>query len=264
MSEPLLRIRGLTVSFGGFHAVDDLDLDVEAGELRFLIGPNGAGKTTLIDAITGRVRPATGSIRFAGTQLAGTREHAIVGLGVGRSFQTPTVFDELSVLANVDLAAGLHRPWTTLLRRRTAITPDVADTLEVVGLTDLAKHPARTLSHGQRQWLEIAMLLVQDPRLLLLDEPVAGMTQEERTRTGQLLEQLVEHRTVIVVEHDMRFLRRFARRVTVMHEGRILCEGTVDEVQADEHVRAVYLGRQHADADVPDETHVSTRDGQVN
>lgn len=249
MTATLLQVRDLTVSFGGFHAVDHLDLDVAAGELRFLIGPNGAGKTTLIDAITGRVRAATGTVRLAGTDLGRLAEHKIVGLGVGRSFQTPTVFDELSVFDNVDLAAGLHRSWQALARRRASVVPEVATTLGTVGLADLSAHQAGTLSHGQRQWLEIAMLLVQDPKLLLLDEPVAGMTQEERQRTGELLEELAEQRTVVVVEHDMDFLRRFARRVTVMHEGRILCEGSVDDVQADADVQAVYLGRQHAEGD---------------
>ncbi len=238
----LLEIAGLTVSFDGFRAVDGVDLSIAEGELRFLIGPNGAGKTTLLDAVTGLSR-ASGSVRFGGQELLGLAPHRVVRQGVGRTFQTPTVFDQLTVAENVDLAASHRRGLLGLLRRRDRIVPAVADALEVVGLTAQLSQQAGTLSHGQRQWLEIAMLLAQQPRLLLLDEPVAGMTRAERDRTGQLLERIVEDRTVVIIEHDMDFLRRFARRVTVLHEGRVLSEGTVDEVQADERVREVYLGR---------------------
>ena len=239
----LLEIAGLEVVFDGFRAIDGLDLTVEEGEVRFLIGPNGAGKTTLVDCITGLTKPAAGTVRFCGDDLLGRAEHEIVRLGVGRSFQTPTVFEQLTVTENLDLAANFRRPLRSLLRRRRGIDAAVTDALQSVGLADAAATMAGILSHGQKQWLEIGMLLVQDPKLLLLDEPVAGMTKDERTRTGELLQEIARSRTVIVVEHDMDFLRRFARKVTVMHEGRILCEGSVAEVQADPRVQEVYLGR---------------------
>ena len=243
MGEVLLEIRGLEVVFDGFRAIDGLDLAVEEGEVRFLIGPNGAGKTTLVDAITGLNKPAGGSVRFGGTELVGRAEHEIVRLGVGRSFQTPTVFESLTVAENLDLAASFRRPFLTLLRRSRGVDDRVAEALETVGLAGEATRLAGILSHGQKQWLEIGMLLVQDPKLLLLDEPVAGMSREERVRTGELLHLIAESRTVVVVEHDMEFLRRFARCVTVMHEGKVLCEGSVAEVQADPKVQEVYLGR---------------------
>ncbi|MGI5149122.1 urea ABC transporter ATP-binding protein UrtD [Plantactinospora sp. CA-294935] len=239
----LLQVRGLNVVFSGFRAITDLDLTVSAGELRFLIGPNGAGKTTLIDVITGLTRPASGSVRFAGAELVGRREHQIVRLGIGRTFQTSVVFEQLTVLENLDLAATFRRPLGTLLRRRRGIADQVAEALETTGLAELADRPAGVLSHGQRQWLEIGMLLAQRPSLLLLDEPVAGMSRDERARTGELLRQVAREHTVIVVEHDMDFLRRFASTVTVLHEGRLLCEGTVAQVQANPRVQEVYLGR---------------------
>ena len=243
MSRPVLEVQGLTVSFDGFRALDGVDLTVDEGELRFLIGPNGAGKTTLVDAITGLVRPAPGTIRFEGRDLSGVKEHQIVRLGIGRTFQTPTVFEALTVAENLDVAESFRRPLPSLFRRRRGVSDGVARALHRVGLAGLAERPARELSHGQKQWLEIAMLLVQDPKLLLLDEPVAGMTPAERLATGALLQDLAAERTVMVIEHDMAFLRRFARRVTVLHEGRLLCEGSVEHVQADPMVLQVYLGR---------------------
>jgi len=239
----ILDIHDLVVDFDGFKAIDGLSMSVAEGELRFLIGPNGAGKTTLVDVVTGLTKPAAGSVRFAGEELVGHREFEIVRKGIGRTFQTPTVFDRLTVVENVDLAAGCDLPWRSLLRRRRGVDQPVADALETVGLTDASDRLAGELSHGQKQWLEIGMLLVQDPRLLLLDEPVAGMSKEERTRTGELLQLVAKTRTVVVVEHDMDFLRRFASRVTVMHEGKVLCEGSVAEVQANATVQEVYLGR---------------------
>jgi urea transport system ATP-binding protein len=239
----LLEVRGLNVVFSGFHAITDLDFTLDSGELRFLIGPNGAGKTTLIDVITGLTKPASGSVTFAGDDLAGQREYRIVRAGIGRTFQTSVVFEELSVLDNLDLAAGFRRKLPTMLRRRHAVTDDVASALDTIGLGDLAGRPAGVLSHGQRQWLEIGMLIVQRPRLLLLDEPVAGMSRDERERTGALLQSVARDHTVLVVEHDMAFLRRFANTVTVLHEGKLLCEGTVAEVQGDPRVQEVYLGR---------------------
>ncbi|OAH15453.1 urea ABC transporter ATP-binding protein UrtD [Streptomyces jeddahensis] len=244
-----LTIRGLRVSFDGYTAVDGVDLDVHPGDLRFLIGPNGAGKTTLVDAVTGLVK-ATGSVRFGtdegdGTELIGKPVHKIARLGIGRTFQTATVFEELTVLQNLDIAAGAGRGPLTMLRRRKGVPDAVAKALETTGLTELRDRPAGVLAHGQKQWLEIGMLLVQDVRLLLLDEPVAGMSHEEREATGELLQRVSEdsRRTVVVIEHDMDFMRAFARSVTVLHAGKVLSEGTVAEVQADPKVQEVYLGR---------------------
>lgn len=239
----LLQVRGLNVVFSGFKAITDLDFTLAAGELRFLIGPNGAGKTTLIDVITGLTTPASGSVHFAGQELVGRPEYAIVRAGVGRTFQTSVVFEELTVVENLDLAANFRRSLPALLRRRNGVGDEVAAALDTTGLGELAHRPAGVLSHGQRQWLEIGMLVVQRPRLLLLDEPVAGMSRAERERTGELLHLVARDHTVLVVEHDMDFLRRFASTVTVLHEGRTLCEGTVAEVQADPRVQEVYLGR---------------------
>lgn len=240
----VLDVTGLSVVIDGFHILRTVDFRVREGELRFLIGPNGAGKTTLIDTITGLTKPTAGSIRVGGQELRGKREHQIVRLGVGRTFQTPTIFEQLTVAENLDLAAGFRRSLGSLLRRPRGLAPAVDEALHTIGLHAHADRLAVMLSHGQRQWLEIGMLLVQNHRLLLLDEPVAGMTKDERTATGQLLERIVESRTVVVVEHDMAFLRRFARLVTVLNEGEVLCEGTVAAVQANQAVQDVYLGHR--------------------
>ncbi len=245
----LLEIRDLSVVFDGFTAIDGVDLTVDQGELRFLIGPNGAGKTTLIDVITGLTRPAAGSVRFGENDLAGRKEHEIVRLGVGRTFQTSVIFEELTVVENLDLAASFRRPLWALAGRRRGISEAVGHALATTGLEELAERPARVLSHGQRQWLEIGMLLAQSPRLLLLDEPVAGMSPDERSRTGELLTEIAKDHTVIVVEHDMDFLRRYASQVTVLHEGRVLTEGSVEEVRGDPRVQEVYLGRARAEAE---------------
>ena len=250
MTVPLLEVRGLTVSFDGFRALDRLDLQVDEGELRFLIGPNGAGKTTLLDVVTGLTRATAGEVRFDGHPITGAREHQIVRLGIGRSFQTPTIFESLTVAENLDLAAGFRRSTLGRLRVARRASDEVVATLERIGLTAQGARPAGVLSHGQRQWLEIGMLLVQQPRLLLLDEPVAGMSAQEREQTGDLLDELAADHTVVVIEHDMGFLRRYARKVTVLHEGRMLTEGSVEEVQADPRVREVYLGRSHDKAAV--------------
>jgi len=243
MNGPLLEIDDLVVSFDGFKAVDGVTLSVDQGELRFLIGPNGAGKTTLVDAMTGLVKPTSGDVRFAGRSLTGRKEHEVVRLGIGRSFQTPTVFEALTVVENLDLAESFRRRLPALLRRRRGVSAPVGRTLERIGLEDRADAPAKLLSHGQKQWLEIGMLLVQDPQLLLLDEPVAGMSPQEKVATGELLQSLAGDHTVVVIEHDMVFLRRFARKVTVLHEGKVISEGSVDDVQSDPIVREVYLGR---------------------
>jgi urea transport system ATP-binding protein len=239
-----LSVRDLRVVFDGFVAVGGVDLDVPAGDVRFVIGPNGAGKTTLIDAITGLAK-ATGTVTFDDQELLGRKVHRIARLGVGRTFQTAAVFEELTVLQNLDIAAGWSRRPLSLLRRRKAVPPEVEEAMETVRLSEVRDRLAGTLAHGQKQWLEIGMLLVQDAKLLLLDEPVAGMSQAERDATGELLGQLVldeSGRTVVVIEHDMDFLRRYARTVTVMHAGKILSEGTVAQVQADPRVQEVYLG----------------------
>jgi urea transport system ATP-binding protein len=246
---PLLEVKGLTVSFDGFTALDDLDITVDEGELRFLIGPNGAGKTTLLDVVTGLTRASAGTVTFDGHPITGAREHTIVAKGIGRSFQTPTIFESLTVVENLDLAESFRRRFVGRLRVARRASALVGATLERIGLAAVATRPAGVLSHGQRQWLEIGMLLVQQPRLLLLDEPVAGMSSQERADTGDLLEELAADHTVVVIEHDMGFLRRYARKVTVLHEGRLLTEGSVEEVQADPKVREVYLGRSH-DRDV--------------
>ncbi|MBL1066947.1 urea ABC transporter ATP-binding protein UrtD [Streptomyces sp. 7-21] len=236
-----LAVADLTVTFDGVAAVDGVSLRVRPGEVRFLIGPNGAGKTTLVDALTGLV-PARGSVRFGGTELLGRPVHRIARLGVGRTFQTATVFENLSVLANLDIAAGAARPARTLLRRRRRVPEAVEQALETTGLAAHRDRPAGALAHGQKQWLEIGMLLVQDVRLLLLDEPVAGMSHEERETTGALLRRVADDRTVVVIEHDMEFMRAVATSVTVLHAGRVLSEGSVADVRADPRVQEVYLG----------------------
>jgi urea transport system ATP-binding protein len=241
MSSDYLQVRGLSVSFDGFKAVTDVDLTLLQGDLRFLIGPNGAGKTTIIDAITGLV-PATGSIQKSGVELVGKKVHRIARLGVGRTFQTASVFEQLTVLQNLDIAAGAGRSPMTLLRRRSGILPQIEEALETIGLQDLRDKPAGVLAHGQKQWLEIGMLLVQNASVLLLDEPVAGMSHEEREETGNLLRRIGGERTVVVVEHDMDFMRAFATSVTVLARGKVIAEGSVAEVQANPQVQEVYLG----------------------
>ena len=237
-----LKLSGVRVVFDGFAAVDGVSLTVLQGDLRFLIGPNGAGKTTLVDAITGLV-PASGSVKFGKTELIGKKVHNIARLGIGRTFQTASVFEKLTVLQNLDIAAGAGRRPLSLLRRRSSVPPEVEETLEAVNLTKVRHSQAGALAHGQKQWLEIGMLLVQNVRVLLLDEPVAGMSAEERTQTGELLRRVGAQRTVVVVEHDMDFMRSFATSVTVLHAGQVLSEGTVAQVQADPKVQEVYLGR---------------------
>lgn len=249
MRSDYLEVRGLTVEFDGFTAVSNVDLTLFQGDLRFLIGPNGAGKTTMIDAITGLV-PATGSVRKSGVELLGKKVHRIARLGVGRTFQTASVFEELSVLQNLDIAAGAGRSFWTMLRRRPAeVAASIEQALETIGLTHLRDEPAGVLAHGQKQWLEIGMLLVQDASVLLLDEPVAGMSQEEREETGNLLRRIGGERTVVVVEHDMDFMRNFATSVTVLARGAVLAEGSVAEVQADPLVQEAYLGTAAVTAD---------------
>jgi urea transport system ATP-binding protein len=240
----VLAAEGLTVSFDGFTVLDDLNFTMDRGEMRFLIGPNGAGKTTLIDVITGKARPSRGKVIFDGwIDLARRQEHDLVRLGIGRKFQTPSVFSSLTVFENLEVALGFRSPLGAQLRSLSAgDSEQISATLEQVGLTSQADRKAGILSHGEKQWLEIGMLLVQEPKLLLLDEPVAGMTRRERDRTGELLLQIARDRSVLVVEHDMEFVRRFARKVTVLHLGKVLSEGDMETVQQDPQVIKAYLG----------------------
>ncbi len=241
----VLRIEQLTVSFDGFKALNGLTLQVEPGELRCVIGPNGAGKTTMMDVITGKTRPDAGSAWFGDkVNLLTLSEPEIANAGIGRKFQKPTVFEQLTVVENLELAlAGDKSFWKMLFARRTAAQQDrIDEVLEVIGLAEQHHLPASVLSHGQKQWLEIGMLLMQDPELLLVDEPVAGMTPQEIERTARLLQSLEGEHSVVVVEHDMDFVRSIAKRVTVLHEGRVLAEGDMNQVQKDPRVIDVYLG----------------------
>ncbi len=240
----ILSVEKLTISFDGFTVLNELDFSMGYGEMRFLIGPNGAGKTTLIDAITGKSKPDRGRIIFDGVaDLARQQEHQLVRLGIGRKFQTPSIFASLTVYQNVEVALGFRSSIIGLLGRARRSEPDrIMAALEEVGLAARSTDLAGALSHGEKQWLEIAMLLVQEPKLLLMDEPVAGMTRRERERTGELLQSLGGARSVLVVEHDMEFVRRFAQSVTVLHLGRTLSEGSMEKVQQDPEVIRAYLG----------------------
>jgi len=242
----IMYLEGVTVSFDGFKALQEVDFYVDHGELRALIGPNGAGKTTLLDAICGKAKPDAGRVIFRdATELHRLEEHEITMLGIGRKFQAPSVFQNLSLVENLSLALHHRRDvWSSLFGRLRAAQRDaIFSTLETLGLEDKAHQQAGALSHGEMQWLEIGMVIVQKPALFLLDEPVAGMTREEREKTGELLQWLARDHAVLVVEHDMEFVRQTAHRVTVLHEGQILCEGSVERVQNDPRVVEVYLGR---------------------
>jgi urea transport system ATP-binding protein len=241
LGEDYLEVRGLSVSFDGFKAIDGVDVTLLQGRLHFLIGPNGAGKTTLVDALTGLVE-GTGDAKFRDHNLLHMKADQIVRLGIGRTFQTATVFEQLSVLQNLDIADGVHRKAIGRLRARRKVSERVESALEAIGLTALADRPAGILAHGQKQWLEVGMLLVQDAKVMFLDETVAGMSHEEREETGELLQRIVGDRTIVVIEHDMEFMRTFADFVTVMHAGKVLAEGSVAEIQADPKVQEVYLG----------------------
>ena len=239
----LLELRGVSVSFDGFLALNDLNLSLQPGELRAVIGPNGAGKTTFLDVITGKVRPTQGDVFFRGRSLVGTSEHRIARLGIGRKFQTPRVYQNLTARRNLELAVSHRSPFDLLFRGLDGSSQDrVAHLLKVVGLAPQAQQLAGGLSHGQKQWLEIAMLLAQDPDLLLVDEPVAGLSDEETERTGDLLRSLAGDHTLLVIEHDMEFIRNLDSPVTVLHEGHVLCEGSMEAVQSDPRVIEVYLG----------------------
>lgn len=241
----ILYVENLTVSFDGFKALNNLTLYLDKGELRCLIGPNGAGKTTLMDVITGKTRPDAGTVFFGNTlDLTKMAEYDIAQAGIGRKFQRPTIFQGHTVFENLELAMQTKKGlWQSLVARLTGEQRDrIEATLATIGLTSDIHTCAGLLSHGQKQWLELGMLLIQEPQLLLVDEPVAGMTPQETERTAELLTSLAGKHTVVVVEHDMEFVRRLARKVTVLHEGRVLAEGTMDVVQNDARVIEVYLG----------------------
>jgi urea transport system ATP-binding protein len=243
---PILYLDDITVSFDGFRALDALSLTIEDGELRCIIGPNGAGKTTMMDVITGKTRPDAGTAFFGQTiDLTRLTEAEIAHAGIGRKFQKPTVFEQHTAFENLELAMTADKRVRGTLRARlgSADLDRIADTLAQIHLADAAFRQAGYLSHGQKQWLEIGMLLMQQPRLILLDEPVAGMTDDETMRTAELCLALAGKHSVVVVEHDMEFIGRIARKVTVLHEGSVLAEGPMDAVQADPRVIEVYLGR---------------------
>ena len=243
----IIYLENVTVDFDGFKALHELNFFMDYHELRVVIGPNGAGKTTLLDVVSGKVQPAAGRVIFGKhTELVGLRENEIAGLGIGRKFQTPSIFANLSVRENLELS--LARPSKGVLATLRARLDGeqrsrVEETLVTIGLGGRGEERAGGLSHGEKQWLEIGMVIVQQSELLLVDEPVAGMTDEETEKTARLLRAVAEERAVLVIEHDMEFVRSIARTVTVLHEGSVLCEGPVDEVQKDRRVMEVYLGR---------------------
>lgn len=246
MRRSIIYLEGISVDFDGFKAIDRLSSYVEYGELRFLIGPNGAGKTTLLDVICGRVKPDSGRVIFKeDIDICKKQEHEIVRIGISRKFQTPAVFAHLTVFENLELSLRQNRGvFASLFAKLTPGDEDaIYSNLKTIGLEQKGLFKAGSLAHGEKQWLEIGMLLMQDPELLLLDEPVAGMTKKETEKTGEILQSIAKNRSVLVVEHDMEFVRNFAKKVTVMHEGKILCEGNVDKVQNDPTVIEVYLGR---------------------
>ena len=244
----ILYLENITVSFDGFKALNNLNLDISVGELRCIIGPNGAGKTTMMDVITGKTRPTSGTAFFGQTiDLTQLTEYEIAHLGIGRKFQRPTVFEQHTVFENLELAMKMDkRVRTTLFARLSSEQMGKIDEiLRLIRLNGQESRPAGLLSHGQKQWLEIGMLLMQEPQLILLDEPVAGMSDAETARTAELLNELRGKHSIVVVEHDMGFVTEIAQqdKVTVLHEGSVLAEGKMSEVQADERVIEVYLGR---------------------
>lgn len=254
--EEIIKVNDVTVSFGGFKAIDQLTFSVERGELRVVIGPNGAGKTTLLDVITGKTKPVLGNVVFqpndqSGRDITRLREQEIARLGIGRKFQTPNVFKSLTVLDN--LLLSVKSPRGVLASLTAAFRADgrhrVDEILRTIGLTAKAYRLAGVLAHGEKQWLELGMLMAQDPELLLVDEPVAGMSPKETERTGDLLLSMARKHTLLVIDHDMNFVRQIASKVTVLHEGRMLCQGTVGEVQRNPKVIEVYLGQHKAGDD---------------
>ncbi len=245
MIQPLLELNDVSVSFDGFFALTDLSLTLNKGELKSIIGPNGAGKTTFLDVITGKVRPTKGTVTFRGKSLVGLSEQRISREGIGRKFQTPRVFENLTVLRNLELAVSPHKNAFNLLTDKLPVSAkdEVQRLMHYVGLAPFATTRAGSLSHGQKQWLAIATLVAQAPEVLLLDEPVAGLTDEETVRTAELIKSLAGDHTVVVIEHDMEFIRDLNAPVTVLHQGQLLTEGPLEQVKADPRVIEVYLGQ---------------------
>lgn len=250
MNKKILEIENLTVSFDGFKAINNLNFSMDEGELRVVIGPNGAGKTTFMDVITGKTKPTTGQVTFKGKNLRAYAEHQIAGMGIGRKFQTPRIYQKLTPRENLELSSVQRKnPFSLLLGKTTAVERrTIAGLIETIGLEAKADIPSELLSHGEKQRLEIGMLVAQSPDLLLVDEPVAGLTDEETENVGNLLLALAESHSIMVIEHDMEFVRQIARQVTVLHQGTVLCEGSMDEIQNDPRVIEVYLGHQEEDS----------------
>jgi urea transport system ATP-binding protein len=240
----LLALESVSVSFDGFKAVNDLNLYVDKNELRVIIGPNGAGKTTVLDLICGRTKLSSGSIKFKDQEITGLKEHEIVRRGIGRKFQTPSIYEDLTVFENLEISVprGRNVAGALFWKRTGEVIDQVREVAAMIFLDQHLDRLAETLSHGQKQWLEIGMLLMQDPELLMLDEPVAGMSVSERTRTAELLERVSKGRSVIVIEHDMKFVASIADRVTVLHQGKVLAEGSMATIQDNPQVKEVYLG----------------------
>ncbi|WP_193199296.1 urea ABC transporter ATP-binding protein UrtD [Nostoc sp. MG11] len=247
MNAKILETENVTVSFDGFKALNQLNFSMDLGELRVVIGPNGAGKTTFLDVITGKVQPTVGRVLFKGKNLRSLPEHQIARLGIGRKFQTPRIYLNLTPRENLEITSNRNKnAFSTLFGRPDAAEKNsIKGLLETIGLTLKADIPATLLSHGEKQRLEIGMLVAQSPDLLLVDEPVAGLTDEETYNIGELLLALAQSHSILVIEHDMEFVRQIARKVTVLHEGSVLCEGSFEEVQNDSRVIEVYLGQQH-------------------
>src|ERR1700688_2415446 len=240
----LLALGGVGVSFDGFKAVDTLNLYIDKGEVRVIIGPNGAGKTTVLDLICGQTKVSGGSIKFKDQEITGCKEQEIVRRGIGRKFQTPTIYEDLTVFENLELSLprGRNVAGALFWKRTDEVIERVREIAAMIFLADQLDRSAETLSHGQKQWLEIGMLLIQDPELLMLDEPVAGLSVSERVKTAELLNRIIKGRSVLVIEHDMKFVEDIAHKVTVLHQGQILSEGTMDHVKNDPKVIEVYLG----------------------
>lgn len=243
MSDNILETMGLTVQFGGFKAISDLDFSIKQGELRVVLGPNGAGKTTLMDIVTGKTKPTSGRVVYNNREIAGLEPYEISKLGIGRKFQNPHVFDNMTVIENIEVAfRGFHNVFRSLFYSKKAEIKDrMGDIISTINLSSKAEQLAVNLSHGERQWLEIGMLLAQDPKLVILDEPTAGMTAEETYKTGNLIQTVFKDCSVIVVEHDMAFVRQIAQIVTVLHQGRFLAEGPLAEIEQNAKVQEVYL-----------------------
>ena len=244
--ETILNLKDVSVSFEGFLALNNLNLTLTKGELRAVIGPNGAGKTTFLDVITGKVKPTKGDVFFKGKSLVGKKEHKIARIGVGRKFQSPRVFENLTVQENLEISVSQYSSTIKLIANKPSENKlkEIKKLMKIVNLSSQSEIKAGSLSHGQKQWLEIAMLLGQKPALMLIDEPVAGLTDEETDLTADLLKSLSGENTVLVIDHDMEFIRRLESNVTVLNQGSVLCEGSMDEIQSDPKVIEVYLGKQ--------------------